>query len=145
MRCPPTRSASCTAVVSNTRWENVRVEQTDNLIDLQEDSPPSWRTAKNIATIREAYFTNISSDVKKVVSLRGRNATINISGVHFTNFTVQGNPVTSRTDPDASWNINSYVSNITFATAPTSEPPTPTTTPTSEPPARPAPAPSATR
>ncbi|MEQ0564475.1 glycosyl hydrolase family 28 protein [Amycolatopsis sp. NEAU-NG30] len=106
-----------TAVVSNIRWENVRVEQTGSLIDLQEDNPPSWRPAKNTATIRDAYFTNIASDVKKVVNLHGRNATININGVHFTNFTVQGNPVTSRTDPDASWNINNYVSGITFATS----------------------------
>lgn len=127
-----------TAVISNIRWENVRVENTDNLIDLQEDSPPSWRTAQNIATIRDAYFTNVASDVKKVVSLRGRNSTINIVGVHFTNFTVQGKPVTSQTDPDASWDINSYVSNITFDTAPTSPPPT-SEPPTSEPPTSPPP------
>lgn len=134
-----------TAVVSNTRWENVRVEQTDSLIDLQEDRPPSWRTVQNTATIRNAYFTNVSSDVKRVVNLHGRSSTINISGVHFSNFTVQGNPVTSQTDPDASWNINSYVSNITFSTTPpTTAPPTappttapPTTSPTMAPPTAP--------
>jgi Cellulose binding domain/Glycosyl hydrolases family 28 len=128
-----------TAVISNTRWENVRVENTDSMIDLEEDRPPSWRTVKNTSTIRDAYFTNVSSDVKKVVNLHGRSSSVNINGVHFTNFTVQGQPVTSQTDADASWNINSYVSNITFATAqPTTPPPTsvaPTTpVPTSVPP-----------
>ncbi len=108
-----------TAVISNTRWENVRVEQTDSLIDLNEDRPPSWRTVKNTATIRDAYFTNVASDVKKVINLHGRSSSVNISGVHFSNFTVQGNPITSRTDPDASWNINAYVSGITFDTTPT--------------------------
>jgi hypothetical protein len=39
---------------------------------------------------------------------------VNISGVHFSNFTVQGHPITSQTDTDASWSINSFVSNITF-------------------------------
>jgi hypothetical protein len=104
-----------TAVVSNTRWENVRVEKTGSLIDLEEDRPPSWRTVKNTATIRDAYFTNVTSDDKKVINLHGRSSSVNINGVHFSNLTVQGKPVTSRTDPDASWNINAYVSNITFS------------------------------
>ncbi|WP_165900529.1 ricin-type beta-trefoil lectin domain protein [Microbispora triticiradicis] len=103
-----------TAVVSNARWEDVRVENTDSLIDLNEDRPPTWRTAKNTSTIRDAYFTNVSSDVKKVINLHGRSSSVNIAGVHFKNFTVQGKPITSRTDPDASWNINAYVSGITF-------------------------------
>ncbi|GAB3803099.1 cellulose binding domain-containing protein [Micromonospora zhanjiangensis] len=134
-----------TAVVSNTRWEDVRVEQTDSLIDLQEDRPPSWRTVKNTSTIRDAYFTNVSSDVKKVVNLHGRSSSVNINGVHFSNFTVQGKPVTSQTDPDASWNINSYVSNITFSTAPPPTTPVPTTpapttpAPTTQPPTTPPP------
>ncbi|MFF5122462.1 cellulose binding domain-containing protein [Dactylosporangium aurantiacum] len=127
-----------TAVVSNTRWENVRVEKTDSLIDLEEDRPPSWRTVKNTSTIRDAYFTNVSSDVNKVVNLHGKSSTVNINGVHFTNFTVQGKPVTSRTDADATWNINSYVSNITFATAPTSQPPS-SPPPSSQPPSSPPP------
>ena len=42
-----------------------------------------------------------------------------MNGVNFSNFTVQGKAVTSRTDADASWNINSYVTNITFNTNPT--------------------------
>ncbi|MBM9438399.1 glycosyl hydrolase family 28 protein [Actinacidiphila bryophytorum] len=35
-----------TAVISNVRWENVRVENTDSLIDLEEDRSPSWRTVR---------------------------------------------------------------------------------------------------
>jgi len=37
-----------------------------------------------------------------------------MDGVHFKNLTVQGKAVTSQTDSDASWDINAYVSNITF-------------------------------
>ncbi len=39
---------------------------------------------------------------------------MNINGVHFKNFTIQGKAITSQTDSDASWSINSYVSGITF-------------------------------
>lgn len=60
------------------------------------------------------YFTNISADVKKVINLPGKSATVNISGVHFKNFTVQGRAITSQTDADASWNINAFVSGNTF-------------------------------
>lgn len=103
-----------TAVISNTRFENIRVEQTGILIDLNQDRPPSWRTTEKTALIRNAYFTNVASDVKKTINLHGRTSSVNISGVHFNNFTVQGSPITSRTDSDATWDINSYVSNITF-------------------------------
>ncbi len=51
----------------------------------------------------------------KVINLQnGKSATVNVNGVHFTGLTVQGKPVTSQTDTDASWNINQFVSNITF-------------------------------
>ncbi|MFG1849861.1 hypothetical protein [Micromonospora carbonacea] len=46
--------------------------------------------------------------------------------MHFTNFTVHGKAVTSQTDSDASWNINAYVSSVTFSTPP------PTTAPPSQ-------------
>ncbi len=104
-----------TAVVSDIRFEDIRVEAADNiLIALELDDPPSWRTAANTSTIRDIYFTNVSSDAKKVINLHGKSSTVNISGVHFKNFTVQGKPITSQTDPDATWSINSYASNITF-------------------------------
>ena len=67
-----------------------------------------------MATIREVFFTTVASDVKQLVNLHGLSATVNISGVHFSNFTVQGHPITSQTHTDASWSINSFVSNITF-------------------------------
>ena len=60
------------------------------------------------------YFTNVSSDVKQLINIHGKSASVNISGVHFMNFTVQGRAVTSQTDADASWNINQYVSGFTF-------------------------------
>ena len=104
-----------TAVITNTTFQNVRVEAADSiLIDLDSDMPPTFRTAANLATIREVFFTTVASDVKQLVNLHGLSSTVNISGVHFSNFTVQGHPITSQTDTDASWSINSFVSNITF-------------------------------
>ncbi|MBN2442399.1 MAG: PKD domain-containing protein [Spirochaetales bacterium] len=104
-----------TAVISNTRFEDIRVEYTkDILIGLEEDDPPDWRDCANQCIIRDTYFTNVSSDTRKVINLHGRNSTYKIDGVHFSNFRIQGNPVTSTSDPDASWSINSYAYNITF-------------------------------
>jgi Glycosyl hydrolases family 28 len=104
-----------TAVVQNTRYENIRIEAADSsMIDLSSDMPPDWRTAANTSVIKDTYFTDIASNVKQPIVLHGRSATVNINGVHFTNLTVQGKAVTTQTDADASWSINSYVSNITF-------------------------------
>ena len=104
-----------TAVVSNTTFEDIRVEAADSmLINLALDQPPNWRTAANTSIIQDTYFTNVSSDVKQVISLHGKSSSVNITGVHFKNLTVQGKAVTSQTDADASWDINSYVSGITF-------------------------------
>jgi hypothetical protein len=83
------------------------------LINLALDLPPSWRTAVNTGVYKDTHFTNVSSGTKKVVAMHGKSANVNITGVHFKSFTVQGNAVTSRTDADA-WNINSYVSGIDF-------------------------------
>ena len=97
-----------------TMFQNIRVEAADSmLIDVEEDNAPTWRTAPNTSTVKDTYFTNVSSDVKQLISIHG-NSTVNINGVHFTNLTVQGKAVTSQTDSDASWGINQYVSNITF-------------------------------
>ncbi len=104
-----------TAVITNTTFQNVRVEAADStLIDLDEDRPPTFRTAANLATTREVFFTNVASDVNSLVNLHGLSATVNISGVHFNNFPVQGRAITSQTDTDATWSINAFVSNITF-------------------------------
>jgi hypothetical protein len=62
----------------------------------------------------DTYFMNVTSDVKQVINLHGLSSTVNVNGVHFTGLMVQGKAVTSQTDTDASWNINQYVSNITF-------------------------------
>ena len=104
-----------TAVVTNATFEDVRVEAADSiLINLALDSPPTWRTAADTGIYKDTYFTNISSDVKKVISLHGKSSTANITGVYFKNLTVQGKAITSRTDSNASWDINAYVSGITF-------------------------------
>ena len=74
-----------TAVVQNTRYENIRIEAADSsMIDLSSDMPPTWRTAANTSIIKDTYFTNVASDVKQPIVLHGRSATVNINGVHFT-------------------------------------------------------------
>lgn len=104
-----------TATVSDTTFEDIRVEAADSmLIHLALDQPPDWRDAANTSVYRDTYFTNVSSDVKQVIRLHGKSAAVNIEGVHFKGLTVQGKEVTSQTDPDASWDINSFVSDITF-------------------------------
>lgn len=107
--------ANDTAVIKNATWENIRIEAADsNLIDIEEDRAPDWRTAPNTSTVKDAYFTNISADVKQLINIHGKSSSVTVDGIHFSGFTVQGKAVTSQTDSDASWNLNSYVSNITF-------------------------------
>jgi electron transfer flavoprotein alpha subunit len=104
-----------TALVQNTRYENIRIEAADtSMIDLSSDMPPTWRTAANTSVIKDTYFTNVACDVKQPITLHGKSATVNITGVHLSNVTVRGNALTSQTDADATWNINSFVSGITF-------------------------------
>ena len=107
--------ANDTALISGATFENIRVEAADSmLIDIEEDQAPTWRTAPNTSIAKDTYFTNVSSSVKQTVQLHGLNSTVNVNGVHFSGFTVQGNAVTSKTDTHATWDINQYVSNITF-------------------------------
>jgi hypothetical protein len=108
-----------TALVQNTRFENISIEAADSsIIALSSDEPPSWRAAANQSVIKNTHFTNIRSYVKKPINLHGRSATVDIVGVHFTNLSVAGQPVTSQTDPDAAWSINPFVSGIDFDTSP---------------------------
>jgi len=107
--------ANDTAVISGTTYKDIRIEAADDkLIDLEEDAAPTWRTAPNTSIAKDTYFTNVSADVKKTINIHGKSSSVNINGVHFSNFTVQGNAITSQTDSDASWSINSYVTGITF-------------------------------
>ncbi|HEY5962360.1 MAG TPA: glycosyl hydrolase family 28 protein, partial [Polyangiaceae bacterium] len=107
--------ANDTAAIKNTKWENIRVEAADsNLIDIEEDRAPDWRTAPNTSTVKDAYFTNVASEVKQLINIHGKSSSVTVNGVHFSNFTVQGKKLTSQSDAAASWSINQYVSNITF-------------------------------
>ena len=107
--------ANDTALISGTTFENIRIEAADSqLIDIEEDQAPTWRVAPNTSIAKDTYFTNVSAGVKVSIQLHGLNSTVNVNGVHFSGFTVQGKAVTSQTDTDASWDINQYVSNITF-------------------------------
>jgi hypothetical protein len=85
-----------TAVVQNTLFQDIRVEAADSrLIDIQEDMPPTWRTAANTTVTKNTSFTNVSSAVNASISLHGKSSTIDVEGVHFTGLTVQGRAVTS--------------------------------------------------
>ncbi len=107
--------ANDTAVIQNAIFQNIRIEAADShVLDIEEDMAPTWRVAPNTSTVKNVSFTNVSSDVKQLINIHGLNSTVNVNGVHFTALTVQGKAVTSQTDTDASWNINQYVSNITF-------------------------------
>ena len=76
--------------------------------------PPDWRTAANTSIIKDTYFTNVVVRREEADRPARQVVAVNIIGVHFKNLTVQGNAVTTQTDADASWNINSFVSGITF-------------------------------
>jgi Glycosyl hydrolases family 28 len=107
--------ANDTALIQGTMFENIRVEAADsNLIDLESDMAPTWRVAPNTSIAKDTYFMNVSSSVKQVITLHGLSSTVNINGVHFSGFTVQGKAITSQTDTDASWDINANVTNISF-------------------------------
>ena len=107
--------ANDTALITGTLFQDIRIEAADtNLIDLEEDNAPTWRTAPNTSIAKETSFTNVSANVKQLISIHGKSSTVNIQGVHFTNFTVQGKALTSQTDTGASWSINSYVTGIDF-------------------------------
>jgi len=104
-----------TALVQNTRFENIRIEAADaSMIALSQDEPPDWRDAANTSVIKDTYFINVTSDVKMPINLHGRSATVNQTGVHFKNLSVAGKTITSQTDANATWSINSFVSNIVF-------------------------------
>ena len=107
--------ANDTAVIQNTMFQNIRVEAADEkLIDVETDRPPTFRTAPNTSTVKDVFFTGVSSGVNQLINVHGESATVNVNGVHFSGLTVQGQPVTSQTDTDATWDINQFVSNITF-------------------------------
>jgi polygalacturonase len=100
-----------TAVVQNTIWQDIRVEAADSrLIDIQEDMPPTWRTAANQTITKNSSFTNVTSAVDQSINLHGKDATTNVNGVHFTGLMVKGKAVTAQT---ASWSVLNAV-NITF-------------------------------
>jgi hypothetical protein len=104
-----------TALISNTVYENIRVEAADIFIKLALDEPPNWRDAANASIYKDTYFTNVSSDSNRSIILHGRSGSSgSIDGVHFKGLTIQGKAVTSQTDSAAGWDIKNGVTNITF-------------------------------
>jgi hypothetical protein len=75
-----------TAVVSNTKYENIRIEAADTSMSaLEETDPPTWRTAANQSIIDDTNFTNVASDSQTLVNLRAKSAQYGSNGVHFSN------------------------------------------------------------
>jgi len=92
-----------------------RIEAADsNLVDLEEDNAPTWRTAPNTSIAKDTYFTNITADVNKLINIHGKSTAVTINGVHFSGFSVQGSVITSTSDSHATFSTNAYVSDITF-------------------------------
>lgn len=102
-----------TALVQDTVFEDIRIEQADSvLIGLVNNVVPEWRNAPNQCIIQGTRFTNISSDVSRSIDLQGKSSSYPIQGVVFENLTIQGKPITSTAD--ANFRINQFVSGITF-------------------------------
>jgi polygalacturonase len=100
-----------TAVIRNTTFEDVRVEEAGIFIKLALDEPPDWRDAANQSTYIDTYFTNVTSYGNGTVQLHGRpGSNGSIDGVHFSNLTIGGNTVTSQNG----WSVTNGVTNITF-------------------------------
>ena len=107
--------ANDTARITNPTWEDIRVEAADSsLIDIEEDRAPDWRDSPNTSTVRNAFFTNVKSDVRKVINIHGKSSSVNVDGVHFSGLTIQGQAINSQSGSNATWDVNQYVSNITF-------------------------------
>jgi uncharacterized protein YegP (UPF0339 family) len=103
------------ALIENTVFQDIRVESAGSvLLCIENNKVPSWRDAVNQSIVKNTYLTNIASDDNKTISIQGASSQYNINGIHFTNFTVLGKPITDKTDPDAKWSINSNVINMTF-------------------------------
>jgi len=104
-----------TAVVQNTRYENIRVEAADSLfITLDESNPPTWRTAANQSIIKDTYFYDITSYGPNTINLQAKSLQYGIDGVHFKNLVIGGKAITSQSAAGATWTVNQYVTNITF-------------------------------
>jgi polygalacturonase len=104
-----------TALVKNTRFENIRIEKADtSMIALEEADPPSWREAANQSIINDTYFINVASDSQNIINLHARSTMYGINGVHFQNVSIKGKVLMNQTDPAATWSINQYVTGIAF-------------------------------
>lgn len=116
-----------TATVTGTVFDDIRVEEvTGRLIDFNMDAGEIfWRTTPGIATILDTYVTDVTSEDNAECRIWGNHhdwsetdpyfgESYYVDGVTFSNFVVQGNVITSADDPNASFNINDYVMNISF-------------------------------
>ena len=60
------------ALIDSTVFEDIRVENTGILISVQNNQVPSWRTAANTSIVKNTFFTNVASDVKRSITLGER-------------------------------------------------------------------------
>lgn len=109
-----------TASITGTVFENIRVEQINSgrLIDFAlKPEDITWRYTPGLATVTGVSVIDVTSEVSAQCRIAGNahdGGEYFIDGVSFTNFVVEGNVITSVDDPNASFDINEYVTNITF-------------------------------
>ena len=104
-----------TAVVSDTTFSNIRVEAADSmLINLALDVPPTWRTAADTCMYKDTYFTNVARTSRRSSASTGESRPSTSTAFTSKTSRSRAKPSTSQTDSDATWDINQYVSGITF-------------------------------
>ena len=104
-----------TALITNTVFENIRIKDPGGqIIVIEGNKVPAWRRAVNQSIVKDTYFRNVSCEMEGLISLQGKDAEHNITGVHFDNVTVAGKRLASQDDPAVKWTINEFVGNVTF-------------------------------
>jgi hypothetical protein len=117
-----------TATITGTVFEDIRVEHAGGrLIDFNMDKTSLfWRTTPGTCTVNDTIVKNVSSDSNAECRLTGvlhdwdetdplyGNAYY-YNGISFENFSIEGNVINSLDDPNAKFNTDDYVTDVTFA------------------------------
>ena len=120
-----------TARIQGTVFEDIRIEDTSGqLISFNMDPEEIfWRPVVGACTVSDVTVSNVTADVNKECFIGGNkhnwegltaendpffDQEFMIESVTFSNFTIGGNLITSTDDPNANFNINDYVGEVTF-------------------------------
>ena len=121
---------SAQAVVSNIRYEDIRIEDLDPAYCKPDASPTTyiltlwigtsqWTTTGGQGTLRNIYFKNLSASIKPgaqfpLSKIAGFDANHTIDTVTFENFTVDGKTMLSAADAHININSADFVKHVTF-------------------------------